>query len=145
MIRRPPRSTRTDTLFPYTTLFRSLDEVPAHEADRVGLLDAGRAERAAAVDRAFVLPLEGLAVVAAAVADLQRGALRHDVQHEPVRETDGEAFVAAVGPDGAQAHALLVGAVLVIDGLAMRTAPERQAFETRRTVVVAGQCAVGDL
>src|SRR3546814_10985800 len=26
MIRRPPRSTRTDTLFPYTTLFRS-DEV----------------------------------------------------------------------------------------------------------------------
>src|SRR3546814_8748746 len=26
MIRRPPRSTRTDTLFPYTTLFRS----PAH-------------------------------------------------------------------------------------------------------------------
>src|SRR3546814_12373747 len=27
MIRRPPRSTRTDTLFPYTTLFRS-DEAP---------------------------------------------------------------------------------------------------------------------
>src|SRR3546814_8956469 len=26
MIRRPPRSTRTDTLFPYTTLFRSLCE-----------------------------------------------------------------------------------------------------------------------
>src|SRR3546814_7373156 len=25
MIRRPPRSTRTDTLFPYTTLFRSHD------------------------------------------------------------------------------------------------------------------------
>src|SRR3546814_3559893 len=25
MIRRPPRSTRTDTLFPYTTLFRSKD------------------------------------------------------------------------------------------------------------------------
>src|SRR3546814_14046267 len=26
MIRRPPRSTRTDTLFPYTTLFRSDDD-----------------------------------------------------------------------------------------------------------------------
>src|SRR3546814_8207508 len=26
MIRRPPRSTRTDTLFPYTTLFRSADQ-----------------------------------------------------------------------------------------------------------------------
>src|SRR3546814_6984548 len=29
MIRRPPRSTRTDTLFPYTTLFRSPDLVPS--------------------------------------------------------------------------------------------------------------------
>src|SRR3546814_6202789 len=27
MIRRPPRSTRTDTLFPYTTLFRSPDAI----------------------------------------------------------------------------------------------------------------------
>src|SRR3546814_5963945 len=27
MIRRPPRSTRTDTLFPYTTLFRSVPEL----------------------------------------------------------------------------------------------------------------------
>src|SRR3546814_12280154 len=26
MLRRPPRSTRTDTLFPYTTLFRSLSD-----------------------------------------------------------------------------------------------------------------------
>src|SRR3546814_3256610 len=30
MIRRPPRSTRTDTLFPYTTLFRSLVEHRGH-------------------------------------------------------------------------------------------------------------------
>src|SRR3546814_5977543 len=29
MIRRPPRSTRTDTLFPYTTLFRSNNDAPA--------------------------------------------------------------------------------------------------------------------
>src|SRR3546814_4057743 len=27
MIRRPPRSTRTDTLFPYTTLFRSSQQI----------------------------------------------------------------------------------------------------------------------
>src|SRR3546814_4112407 len=27
MIRRPPRSTRTDTLFPYTTLFRSVTDL----------------------------------------------------------------------------------------------------------------------
>src|SRR3546814_10770264 len=33
MIRRPPRSTRTDTLFPYTTLFRSERERPRpHDA-----------------------------------------------------------------------------------------------------------------
>src|SRR3546814_20514836 len=31
MIRRPPRSTRTDTLFPYTTLFRSGREAPVRE------------------------------------------------------------------------------------------------------------------
>src|SRR3546814_1532550 len=30
MIRRPPRSTRTDTLFPYTTLFRSPQGVERH-------------------------------------------------------------------------------------------------------------------
>src|SRR3546814_15655095 len=31
MIRRPPRSTRTDTLFPYTTLFRSKIEAEMHK------------------------------------------------------------------------------------------------------------------
>src|SRR3546814_8556822 len=31
MIRRTPRSTRTDTLFPYTTLFRSTDRTCAHD------------------------------------------------------------------------------------------------------------------
>src|SRR3546814_20333289 len=30
MIRRPPRSTRTDTLFPYTTLFRSVQDAGQH-------------------------------------------------------------------------------------------------------------------
>src|SRR3546814_8276185 len=40
MIRRPPRSTRTDTLFPYTTLFRS-DEHPANPHDPPRLRFAG--------------------------------------------------------------------------------------------------------
>src|SRR3546814_2937102 len=35
MIRRPPRSTRTDTLFPYTTLFRSLWNKTSFLAERV--------------------------------------------------------------------------------------------------------------
>src|SRR3546814_8655194 len=33
MIRRPPRSTRTDTLFPYTTLFRSGPRLRLEEGD----------------------------------------------------------------------------------------------------------------
>src|SRR3546814_13763664 len=43
MIRRPPRSTRTDTLFPYTTLFRSDRHVDAHHAhfDRTRELAGG--------------------------------------------------------------------------------------------------------
>src|SRR3546814_3468301 len=48
MIRRPPRSTRTDTLFPYTTLFRSYSGtidgcpstfVPWYDADYDGIPD----------------------------------------------------------------------------------------------------------
>src|SRR3546814_11629978 len=45
MIRRPPRSTRTDTLFPYTTLFLSF---PGRPPRRPALLDR-RARRTAAV------------------------------------------------------------------------------------------------
>src|SRR3546814_13732330 len=44
MIRRPPRSTRTDTLFPYTTLFRSrdADDAATHALLRArGLLPSG--------------------------------------------------------------------------------------------------------
>src|SRR3546814_1892046 len=36
MIRRPPRSTRTDTLFPYTTLFRSVVELALKAASLIG-------------------------------------------------------------------------------------------------------------
>src|SRR3546814_14069057 len=45
MIRRPPRSTRTDTLFPYTTLFRSAPAGAGHG-------DAGRRRRRALLLRA---------------------------------------------------------------------------------------------
>src|SRR3546814_6743685 len=41
MIRRPPRSTRTDTLFPYTTLFRSV-ELNKEERGRCGAIHLGR-------------------------------------------------------------------------------------------------------
>src|SRR3546814_11684813 len=38
MIRRPPRSTRTDTLFPYTTLFRSNGLFTFGRGQRVGII-----------------------------------------------------------------------------------------------------------
>src|SRR3546814_16497985 len=47
MIRRPPRSTRTYTLFPYTTLFRSDETLQRHAPDDV--LDV-RVEAAVLVD-----------------------------------------------------------------------------------------------
>src|SRR3546814_20901041 len=38
MIRRPPRSTRTDTLFPYTTLFRSTEAALKRYMKQVGVV-----------------------------------------------------------------------------------------------------------
>src|SRR3546814_13662794 len=48
MIRRPPRSTRTDTLFPYTTLFRSraVDAVSEQVEADPDVVHAGRGEGA---------------------------------------------------------------------------------------------------
>src|SRR3546814_3158163 len=48
MIRRPPRSTRTDTLFPYTTLFRSAD------AGEVALSQVRKIDRSAASHSFFI-------------------------------------------------------------------------------------------
>src|SRR3546814_7567543 len=45
MIRRPPRSTRTDTLFPYTTLFRSVGVVTPVSEQRFGLWQGSHHER----------------------------------------------------------------------------------------------------
>src|SRR3546814_20425713 len=56
MIRRPPRSTRTDTLFPYTTLFRSVQH-----AGIVGLVDEGAdlaQNRLRTADKIFVAHFE---------------------------------------------------------------------------------------
>src|SRR3546814_12992836 len=77
MKRRPPRSTRTDTLFPYTTLFRS---VQAHAAlggvHRLGHAEAEPPEMAPIADRA--LPVDRAAQPRIAVGerigdDMRRG------------------------------------------------------------------------
>src|SRR3546814_18843254 len=62
MIRRPPRSTRTDTLFPYTTLFRSATpyaELHCHSA--FSFLDGSSAPEELA-EEAARLGLEALAI-----------------------------------------------------------------------------------
>src|SRR3546814_15340492 len=59
MIRRPPISTRTDTLFPYTTLFRSAGSAPLG-AQRLAVEDGENHIGVAGVDRyqhAPTLPL----------------------------------------------------------------------------------------
>src|SRR3546814_8171159 len=54
MIRRPPRSTRTDTLFPYTTLFRSRRPRAGHSRRRAAA-DTRMSARARAVRRIVIV------------------------------------------------------------------------------------------
>src|SRR3546814_9323632 len=72
MIRRPPRSTRTDTLFPYTTLFRSIAAI------------AQKVEAAASVSRHQRQRIDRLALF----ADLYRQ-LPVAAAHPPDRSTGG--------------------------------------------------------
>src|SRR3546814_15723683 len=71
MIRRPPRSTRTDTLFPYTTLFRSRKTAigPDQTQQILDRRAAGRVavdewQRAGAAAQRLVVPADAGAVVA---------------------------------------------------------------------------------
>src|SRR3546814_5042796 len=56
MIRRPPRSTRTDTLFPYTTLFRSVIELDEIERR---IVEDDAAEHVAVGEKAKIILGEG--------------------------------------------------------------------------------------
>src|SRR3546814_5691022 len=59
MIRRPPRSTRTDTLFPYTTLFRS-DDAALLAAAKQYTLPSGRVIHWLAPDEMEMLAFTGV-------------------------------------------------------------------------------------
>src|SRR3546814_18707159 len=92
MIRRPPRSTRTDTLFPYTTLFRS------HGLHGIGLADHALAD--------FLLHLEQLLALALQhLVDWNAGPARDDRG-----DVHGRHFLA---PHRARAFGLRVGKLLL--------------------------------
>src|SRR3546814_4182068 len=87
MIRRPPRSTRTDTLFPYTTLFRSL--LLALLERLLRLLGRGfAADGEAAVRLAPATAVFAHVVEAAQFAALVRGAVAADVAVRAVLAAD---------------------------------------------------------
>src|SRR3546814_10308943 len=129
MIRRPPRSTRTDTLFPYTTLFRSAGG-PSRPVDRASGQDHDRrlsADRSSGLgtDRpspAFVigrcvahgvhlepqlLPTPRIQRGRAGAADRQRPQAPLALAgHQPCTRTDGRsAFPQGLGTIG-RAHGL---------------------------------------
>src|SRR3546814_9844502 len=88
MILRPPRSTRTDTLFPYTTLFRSKAVVQLTYQGPVGLLTINRPEALNALDVPTLLALE------AGLGELERNS---DVRVIVVTGAGDKAFVAGGG------------------------------------------------
>src|SRR3546814_4492397 len=61
MIRRPPRSTRTDTLFPYTTLFRSRSSSRRHGTPQARAHTSRRASPSQASSQARVLSMRSIA------------------------------------------------------------------------------------
>src|SRR3546814_11943565 len=72
MIRRPPRSTRTDTLFPYTTLFRSLEQRALQRpglGDLLGILGLGSSPLGAATSAALEVRLDPRACLAPELVD----------------------------------------------------------------------------
>src|SRR3546814_18395194 len=83
MIRRPPRSTRTDTLFPYTTLFRSADVARKRaELLRWGAMLA----QLALLGTMMFFAIRQLAARALAERSTQRASTRAAVMLETVRE-----------------------------------------------------------
>src|SRR3546814_20198872 len=85
MIRRPPRSTRTDTLFPYTTLFRSSWETARTVS--IPLLVDANAEPAESFSLQLSAPSSGASIgVASANATINASSAPNQ---PPVAVTDG--------------------------------------------------------
>src|SRR3546814_14006180 len=95
MIRRPPRSTRTDTLFPYTTLFRALRHRRA-QGD-VGVEPGGRDADCRGRGVQFGLGLED---VGALVYQFRRQRHRHVAWKREIGEVKFRSEERRTGEDG---------------------------------------------
>src|SRR3546814_3190132 len=146
MIRRPPRSTRTDTLFPYTTLFRSIrawspTTVLPHVPDYVrGVINL----------RGNVLPVIDLAarlgwglteptgrhVIIVVRIDEQLHGLIVDAVNDIVT-VDDEAIQAPPSLSTDSASAFLKGLVAVEERMVMVLSIDNLAADTRHVVMAA--------
>src|SRR3546814_20534934 len=124
MIRRPPRSTRTDTLFPYPTLCRSAEFVEAIEAGGVAAMEVlARDLRALGLYAARSLSYEGV----------EYELLEHTLTDEQVRIYD--AYAGAFGIihnnlDAAMQAANITGSTGTLNAQAKSAA--RPAFESAK-------------
>src|SRR3546814_3317705 len=85
MIRRPPMSTRTDSLFPYTTLFRSIR------------IEGGAKRAAAGADRLTLVPIMGLISLAGLLLEIADQVVRGAEGIVAVRGVFVEIVAAIVG------------------------------------------------
>src|SRR3546814_5932423 len=111
MIRRPPRSTRTDTLFPYTTLFRSEVEKALAELRAIADHDAD-----------FGIDIRFQPIAVAVLADVEAG---NDGRHErsDVDDIALEGGLAGLDPGKIED---------VVDQLQQVAAGLKEALELRR-------------
>src|SRR3546814_9035434 len=106
MIRRPPRTTRTDTLFPYTTLFRSIvgeGQILLARRQAVDLIGAAQAtqQEGDGVAEADAILFQSEEIIALAVGDLHG---RDEVEQAVVLIVNG----APTAPHGELQRAVLV-------------------------------------
>src|SRR3546814_19941977 len=83
MIRRPPRSTRTDTLFPYTTLFRSyvhsaLAEGLGKLGVLVGLKSTGKREVLEQIGKQLAMHIAATNPQSVSTKDLDQSLVEHE-------------------------------------------------------------------